>query len=140
MIRRPPRSTRTDTLFPYTTLFRSDVLQLSGGVVERNDARAAAERLEGVATVACSEVEEQIALAHPELIEANGEHQRACSRRMRYCSTVLAAVCFHDQRSMMRCRPQAQIVPRRSGRSRALRILAAVAPDWNTGVQGKRVS
>src|SRR3546814_11994644 len=23
MIRRPPRSTRTDTLFPYTTLFRS---------------------------------------------------------------------------------------------------------------------
>src|SRR3546814_20467584 len=29
MIRRPPRSTRTDTLFPYTTLFRSG---LSGGV------------------------------------------------------------------------------------------------------------
>src|SRR3546814_2945699 len=27
MIRRPPRSTRTDTLFPYTTLFRSDALQ-----------------------------------------------------------------------------------------------------------------
>src|SRR3546814_8140370 len=25
MIRRPPRSTRTDTLFPYTTLFRSAV-------------------------------------------------------------------------------------------------------------------
>src|SRR3546814_1076748 len=26
MIRRPPRSTRTDTLFPYTTLFRSNSL------------------------------------------------------------------------------------------------------------------
>src|SRR3546814_9702239 len=26
MIRRPPRSTRTDTLFPYTTLFRSSCL------------------------------------------------------------------------------------------------------------------
>src|SRR3546814_9998022 len=26
MIRRPPRSTRTDTLFPYTTLFRSAVI------------------------------------------------------------------------------------------------------------------
>src|SRR3546814_19211702 len=25
MIRRPPRSTRTDTLFPYTTLFRSGI-------------------------------------------------------------------------------------------------------------------
>src|SRR3546814_2938888 len=31
MIRRPPRSTRTDTLFPYTTLFRSPSL------VERDD-------------------------------------------------------------------------------------------------------
>src|SRR3546814_19631171 len=28
MIRRPPRSTRTDTLFPYTTLFRSIATQL----------------------------------------------------------------------------------------------------------------
>src|SRR3546814_13532559 len=28
MIRRPPRSTRTDTLFPYTTLFRSPVSAL----------------------------------------------------------------------------------------------------------------
>src|SRR3546814_16512939 len=27
MIRRPPRSTRTDTLFPYTTLFRSSRLE-----------------------------------------------------------------------------------------------------------------
>src|SRR3546814_6262426 len=27
MIRRPPRSTRTDTLFPYTTLFRSPMTQ-----------------------------------------------------------------------------------------------------------------
>src|SRR3546814_1650607 len=27
MIRRPPRSTRTDTLFPYTTLFRSCILE-----------------------------------------------------------------------------------------------------------------
>src|SRR3546814_5935093 len=32
MIRRPPRSTRTDTLFPYTTLFRSGQARLQGGV------------------------------------------------------------------------------------------------------------
>src|SRR3546814_13339828 len=32
MIRRPPRSTRTDTLFPYTTLFRSQCLgEIAGG-------------------------------------------------------------------------------------------------------------
>src|SRR3546814_15022107 len=34
MIRRPPRSTRTDTLFPYTTLFRS------AGTPVRDDERA----------------------------------------------------------------------------------------------------
>src|SRR3546814_4904145 len=33
MIRRPPRSTRTDTLFPYTTLFRSGVgAELAGAL------------------------------------------------------------------------------------------------------------
>src|SRR3546814_10352445 len=38
MIRRPPRSTRTDTLFPYTTLFRSllgAVAGYAGGWIER---------------------------------------------------------------------------------------------------------
>src|SRR3546814_12096393 len=32
MIRRPPRSTRTDTLFPYTTLFRSALPRHGDGV------------------------------------------------------------------------------------------------------------
>src|SRR3546814_1698119 len=32
MRRRPPRSTRTDTLFPYTTLFRSPVLDIPAAV------------------------------------------------------------------------------------------------------------
>src|SRR3546814_16920223 len=45
MIRRPPRSTRTDTLFPYTTLFRS-VHRLdkdtSGALVLARTSRAAA--------------------------------------------------------------------------------------------------
>src|SRR3546814_16952252 len=31
MVRRPPRSTRTDTLFPYTTLFRSRPAPCFGG-------------------------------------------------------------------------------------------------------------
>src|SRR3546814_15375549 len=34
MIRRPPRSTRTDTLFPYTTLFRSGVAGLETDPVD----------------------------------------------------------------------------------------------------------
>src|SRR3546814_20661914 len=34
MIRRPPRSTRTDTLFPYTTLFRSSEVEMPLNVVQ----------------------------------------------------------------------------------------------------------
>src|SRR3546814_15455362 len=46
MIRRPPRSTRTDTLFPYTTLFRSQPMMLEtrrrlgiARIIERHDRR-----------------------------------------------------------------------------------------------------
>src|SRR3546814_2876308 len=42
MIRRPPRSTRTDTLFPYTTLFRSSP---SGGWISRRDRYVSGSRL-----------------------------------------------------------------------------------------------
>src|SRR3546814_5154990 len=35
MIRRPPRSTRTDTLFPYTTLFRSAIAKQAEAERER---------------------------------------------------------------------------------------------------------
>src|SRR3546814_16197626 len=46
MIRRPPRSTRTDTLFPYTTLFRS--------VRDQEGARAVKQRaLQGRLTSTC---------------------------------------------------------------------------------------
>src|SRR3546814_21124847 len=45
MIRRPPRTPRTDTLFPYTTLFRSDgdhanehATQLADGLADQDDA------------------------------------------------------------------------------------------------------
>src|SRR3546814_6883712 len=45
MIRRPPRSTRTDTLFPYTTLFRSYRKEtifaaLDAGLIFAQDARS----------------------------------------------------------------------------------------------------
>src|SRR3546814_19929058 len=36
MIRRPPRTTRTDTLFPYTTLFRSEAVQRTTEVARGN--------------------------------------------------------------------------------------------------------
>src|SRR3546814_16344681 len=62
MIRRPPRSTRTDTLFPYTTLFRQRELpdsladqyvidHLVALGVDHGDAVGRAERDEGLAAV-----------------------------------------------------------------------------------------
>src|SRR3546814_5813037 len=44
MIRRPPRAKRTDTLFPYTTLFRAGSGQLAPAAARRAAGRAAAGR------------------------------------------------------------------------------------------------
>src|SRR3546814_7571086 len=41
MIRRPPRSTRTDTLFPYTTLFRSALAGRAAGRIGGSGVRGA---------------------------------------------------------------------------------------------------
>src|SRR3546814_4166000 len=59
MIRRPPRSTRTDTLFPYTTLFRSGLgvfeIDHLGGValaergIQMRNQRAQAQSAAGIA-------------------------------------------------------------------------------------------
>src|SRR3546814_1058592 len=40
MIRRPPRSTRTDTLFPYTTLFRSNANRAKRNTADHNIRRS----------------------------------------------------------------------------------------------------
>src|SRR3546814_16699738 len=46
MIRRPPRSTRTDTLFPYTTLFRSPLCAIPDTPINRSyDSQAFLEQL-----------------------------------------------------------------------------------------------
>src|SRR3546814_3117292 len=51
MRRRPPRSTRTDTLFPYTTLFRSIGYHDSGGnLVELDDDNFSGGSLGGLLT------------------------------------------------------------------------------------------
>src|SRR3546814_14222006 len=47
MIRRPPRSTRTDTLFPYTTLFRSKGEHGGRGQDRHADGRQASPRYAG---------------------------------------------------------------------------------------------
>src|SRR3546814_20420129 len=55
MIRRPPRSTRTDTLFPYTTLFRSPA---SLSVAARSGAHTNRARLFEVAVQPAEQIEQ----------------------------------------------------------------------------------
>src|SRR3546814_7486968 len=59
MIRRPPRSTRTDTLFPYTTLFRSAFVPAAHQVDDRGAASGCehAQDVDAV-TVAQAEIEQ----------------------------------------------------------------------------------
>src|SRR3546814_8861075 len=53
MIRRPPRSTRTDTLFPYTTLFRSlQSAAYNGQIIETPISYFGADRTSRTLTVA----------------------------------------------------------------------------------------
>src|SRR3546814_18515665 len=52
MIRRPPRSTRTDTLFPYTTLFRSERSSMASSCKQRSATRSAG--LDGMGSTECS--------------------------------------------------------------------------------------
>src|SRR3546814_17196915 len=81
MIRRPPRSTRTDTLFPYTTLFRShrQVLEhamLASAVLDGEDLQflvwRAASRIEAARLVD----------RHDVVVLAMGDHEDRKSTRL----------------------------------------------------------
>src|SRR3546814_2089264 len=75
MIRRPPRSTRTDTLFPYTTLFRS------AGFQRLRDHGVGAERLQPVAL-------RDVADAHQDLDPRSEEHTSELQSLMRISYAV----------------------------------------------------
>src|SRR3546814_4500481 len=62
MIRRPPRSTRTDTLFPYTTLFRSQPARDGRTQVDQD-----AEAQHPVQRVAIAGRQMRLAVAHHDL-------------------------------------------------------------------------
>src|SRR3546814_10727488 len=85
MIRRPPRSTRTDTLFPYTTLFRSSERARAAAVRQHQQRMAAAtrqnegmgERMEG----AKEEAHRQSSGLHRQHQHQNGTSSDANLRR-----------------------------------------------------------
>src|SRR3546814_2375103 len=67
MRRRPPRSTRTYTLFPYTTLFRSEFRAIIAAFVigDQREGRAVADRDDAKTG---SESGDAVAVAHPHLM------------------------------------------------------------------------
>src|SRR3546814_1386346 len=73
MIRRPPRSTRTDTLFPYTTLFRSlDGLPEAAGILDVHG-------LEALSPLDAVGIEQEVDLVD---LAAEADHQHAGEVRM----------------------------------------------------------
>src|SRR3546814_13050174 len=90
MIRRPPRSTRTDTLFPYTTLFRSDLALYAAkaegaGVVRefRSEMRESAESRKSMLR------EAREALRDDRIIPRSEEHTSELQSLMRISYAVL---------------------------------------------------
>src|SRR3546814_14744081 len=78
MIRRPPRSTRTDTLFPYTTLFRS--LSDKLGVKEQQIQRYEQEGERAANLVRLAEILEAIAVSVEIKITVGSEFEDGHSR------------------------------------------------------------
>src|SRR3546814_10693432 len=89
MIRRPPRSTRTDTLFPYTTLFRSQ------------------EAARGIPTEAPA----------PPTARTNGPAQTPSSRLPAFLQQGKLSRVRHGEASMVRNRSSGGSMLRRSARS-----------------------
>src|SRR3546814_8660061 len=84
MIRQPPRSTRTDTLFPYTTLFRSMTYKYSVGqpfVYPRNNLGYAENFLHMMFSVPCEEykISPVLARAMDRIFILHADHEQNAS-------------------------------------------------------------
>src|SRR3546814_5866291 len=100
MIRRPPRSTRTDTLFPYTTLFRSvqGQLQVAADAFDVGLARRA-----GDGDVAADAVDLQAAAGgadhadlHGDAVDVEAGQRRHVDHQIRWFAAVVAAARVAD--------------------------------------------
>src|SRR3546814_1351803 len=120
MIRRPPRSTRTDTLFPYTTLFRS------------GDRRAQAEAEEAERGLAEDHGRDrqgrrgdQVAHEARQQVARSEEHTSELQSLMRISYAVF---CLKKKTSRL---PDLQEHDTKTGETRAARILP-VEPSWRS--------
>src|SRR3546814_2872084 len=106
MIRRPPRSTRTDTLFPYTTLVRSDQRE-EGQVALRSHAAEISEHLrdelaERLGDAGVRVIDARIShLAYaPEIAQRSEEHTSELQSLMRISYAVF---CLKKKKNTERC-------------------------------------
>src|SRR3546814_19848867 len=76
MIRRPPRSTRTDTLCPYTTLFRSQLLILVRREIDDEQMPAAAQHARRLGDRAVGLVREMQRLMDDDAVDARIVHRQ----------------------------------------------------------------
>src|SRR3546814_3136477 len=72
MLRRPPRSTRTDTLFPYTTLFRSNEIAIA---LDERGQYCGDEFDDGFLAAVCFGIERRVLLQHQMQIGSDGDRQ-----------------------------------------------------------------
>src|SRR3546814_4359936 len=97
MIRRPPRSTRTDTLFPYTTLFRSPVGQIALDKAECDDRM----RVVAFATGNASGQSDYYDGLAPKIANRSEEHTSELQSLMRISYAVFCLKKKNTQKSLL---------------------------------------
>src|SRR3546814_7058173 len=90
MIRRPPRSTRTDTLFPYTTLFRS-LLNCTGSTPQSPLHQLAAYHLKRYATPGVTQVTPPIPTCYKHALMPLWNSYATGTALLTICGTALTA-------------------------------------------------
>src|SRR3546814_5277629 len=83
MIRRPPRSTRTDTLFPYTTLFRSEIILWSAQFWKAEVSTMASQKFDQIDLQILGELQKNGRMTNVELAQMVGLTAPPCLRRVR---------------------------------------------------------
>src|SRR3546814_18437132 len=90
MIRRPPRSTRTDTLFPYTTLFRStDLGNAFPGLVFSRLATSAQPAIRGITSTAVSSAG---GIEQPVAVYIDGIYSASQSNNLAFDPTMVSRI------------------------------------------------
>src|SRR3546814_10692752 len=88
MIRRPPRSTRTDTLFPYTTLFRSEGFRIGAEAVTGSDGVTVQSRQAAITAADLPESVLQYVVRAKESVLRSEEHTSELQSLMRISYAV----------------------------------------------------